>query len=49
MPITLLEQRALQNGVNINSLFKYQIHQIPSVLFDYIHQYAGNVGFISPV
>ncbi|MDV2463042.1 TonB-dependent receptor [Elizabethkingia anophelis] len=43
-----IEQRALQNGVNINSLFS-NISNTPNSqrIIDYIHQYAGNVGYFT--
>ena len=43
-----IEQRALQNGVNINSLFS-NINNTPNSqrIIDYIHQYAGNVGYFT--
>ncbi|CAI9675465.1 TonB-dependent receptor [Elizabethkingia anophelis] len=43
-----IEQRALQNGVNINSLFS-NISNTPNSqrIIDYIHKYAGNVGYFT--
>lgn len=43
-----IEQRALQNGVNINSLFSNISNTTNSQrIIDYIHQYAGNVGYFT--
>ncbi|AQX10952.1 TonB-dependent receptor [Elizabethkingia meningoseptica] len=43
-----IEQRALQNGVNINSLFSNINNTSNSQrIIDYIHQYAGNVNYFT--
>ncbi|WP_407483661.1 TonB-dependent receptor plug domain-containing protein [Elizabethkingia meningoseptica] len=43
-----IEQRALQNGVNINSLFSNINNTSNSQrIIDYIHQYAGNVNYLT--
>ncbi|MDC8103233.1 TonB-dependent receptor plug domain-containing protein [Chryseobacterium sp. PTM-20240506] len=44
-----IEQRALENGVNISSLFG-NIGNTPNSqqIIDYIHQYAQNVNYFSP-